>query len=474
MDCGEITTKIIDYKTRADALVDSLIDLKDVDQIVSDLDGLESHIAETLKVIDPNQLALRQELAKKLDVDYVGPIIGDRAAMAVTLRGEHILSSRDSVCQIFNIETGVAISDIYARITPFFQGIAWAEAHVSIQGVATIVKHSLINDQGETVYQFPTGMTILYESRDWEGSPIPVKTRPDHISYINRDGKHILKAARAKSFIFYDGVIWADNQGRQTLFDEDGKEVFTLPESFSMLDVYHNGYCLGFRIPTDGSKEAKVYKIDKKGRVEELDGIFVDAEWLNKTDRLDAKIHYENGLYYCWNKSEGYFTLRIDGSKTVYGKAGEGKKDWSLERVVNDRLFIMSLENGNDLVGLVVNTEGETPGNIMMTNKGDFVEDMMWFESFFDGKYYFLDRNGEKIGEGYDEVKDFSEGLAAVRDDRGWFFIDNKGKNNFLDKHKRFSALPDPVIQGFVGGVIQVEDEGEKYFIDRWGRRVFG
>jgi hypothetical protein len=81
-------------------------------------------------------------------------------------------------------------------------------------------------------------------------------------------------------------------------------------------------------------------------------------------------------------------------------------------------------------------------------------------------KYFFIDTKGRAVIDAskYEAALDFSEGLAAVRDGRGWGFIDKDGKETI---EPRFSAA-----MGFSEGLAPVQIGTLWGFIDRHGRIV--
>jgi hypothetical protein len=79
----------------------------------------------------------------------------------------------------------------------------------------------------------------------------------------------------------------------------------------------------------------------------------------------------------------------------------------------------------------------------------------------------FLDKRGKVIIPcKFDEVKDFSQGLAAARSDKIW---------GFLDKQGRWKIPPSfDLAQSFSQGFAGVKIGGKAGFIDRKGKMVFG
>lgn len=79
------------------------------------------------------------------------------------------------------------------------------------------------------------------------------------------------------------------------------------------------------------------------------------------------------------------------------------------------------------------------------------------------GDFVFIDRNGKTIYKA-EEAKDFSDGLAAVKTENGWNFIDTLGKEVFPDGFEKASS--------FNNGVAAVKKDGRWIVIDKDGRQI--
>lgn len=81
-------------------------------------------------------------------------------------------------------------------------------------------------------------------------------------------------------------------------------------------------------------------------------------------------------------------------------------------------------------------------------------------------KYFIIDRTGEIVIDAtkYSRVLPFSEGLAAVRSDRGWGFIDKRGQEIIRPQFAEVSS--------FSEGLAPVQVNGSWGFIDRQGQMV--
>lgn len=102
-----------------------------------------------------------------------------------------------------------------------------------------------------------------------------------------------------------------------------------------------------------------------------------------------------------------------------------------------------------------------------LVSVGSFHEGLAWVYSNADGKdqYGFIDRAGEiAIPIAYDDVNNFSEGLAAVKQKNTWGFIDKTGKIVIPCKYD--------AVLNFSDGLAAVMLNGKCGFIDKQGKEV--
>ncbi len=478
MTCEEITqhiTKIAEYKNHFDvAMSKDKLGIADAKDSRAKVDSL--FYDELKEFVDSDQLKLRQEIAKKLGQEYVSQVYDGQVVVGKIRKREKGLPDFKNCYTLIDPKGENEVkkeSPVYAfcQISSFFDGVAWArQTNGFSSGSEQKYVDSIIGMHGEFIYKFPQDHVFLSDIENWDGMPIAIKYKyssDKQRKYVNKKGD-ILDG----NFInhdFHDGVIWTLKNDRFTLIDTDGKVLAQLNDvKVDNVDIFHGDFCLAFYfLPNSSSRQVNV--MDKRGHITKLERIILDSEWFKKTDKLDLKLHYENGLYYGWNKEEGHFTFNVAGEKTVYG-------DNAVDHVFGNGLFLRWHWDEGQRTGYIENLEKEIPEPYrIVTKTGEFFcEGMLWFHDYIDGEYYFLNMKADRIGEGYLAVKDYSEGLAAVRDEQGWFFIDKQGRNPFANKNMRFHSLPDKDMQGYKGGVILVEDfYGKEFYIDKRGRQVF-
>jgi hypothetical protein len=81
------------------------------------------------------------------------------------------------------------------------------------------------------------------------------------------------------------------------------------------------------------------------------------------------------------------------------------------------------------------------------------------------GENRFLDDNGNSLNISFDEARQFSEGLAAVRRGDKWGYVDRAGGQALAFQYEDAST--------FSGGLAEVTKDGKSFFIDKAGEKIF-
>lgn len=216
---------------------------------------------------------------------------------------------------------------------------------------------------------------------------------------------------------------------------------------------------------------AKVKKYGEWYYVSQKEFAKTGSSHLYKYDKFqeDYNVVYENGKYYFIDEdgnmrgegyveayafSEGYAIVKKDGKYYFVDKdlnfKGEGYDDayafseGYAQVKKDDKEFYVSKK------------EFERTGSSRFYKFKKFQEG---FNIFYDnGKYYFIDKDLNFKGEGYDDAYDFSEGFAIVKKDNLWFFVD-----------KAFTLLGEGYdsIYGCDKGYAKVEKAGKKFYVSQ-------
>lgn len=224
-----------------------------------------------------------------------------------------------------------------------------------------------------------------------------------------------------------------------------------------------------------------------------------DKKWGIKFKDDDEAISYEYD--YIKNFSEGFFALNKDGKWGFISKDGKesipliydniGVLSEGLANVKRDGKFGYVDENGKEVIECSYYTaEPFEKGSAVISIKKDKGYGLLFGYINFTGKeivpcqydelirlkngysiagknykYYILDEMGEIIRE-YDYIREFSEGMAAVRNEDGKYgYIDDSGNELILCNYDEADI--------FSEGLARIELDGKCGYIDKNGNVVF-
>lgn len=330
--------------------------------------------------------------------------------------------------------------------------------------------------------------------------------------------------------------------GKWHFLDYNGKLLF---EPIELLDVlgYNEGY---FRVNVEFNKKPKWAIIDLYGNITVIDGInylfdfhngralvmkLIKKEksendtnssdeqvfgYINYQGKLVIPLIYEDatefseGLAFVKNKEvRGYIDTNNNLVIKMENAAGNQFKD-GLANINNRQFYLGAINKSGEIVipleyevlepfseGLAFAIKGDKIGFINQKGEFEFFVDGYAFKPFSDSmafigrlikqkiKWALINRKGEKITDYiFDDVKEFSEGVAPVRKDQRWYYIDRTGNEVLPNEYNYIDRFVDGLAwvslkngqRGYIDHsgnfVIQVP-EAQKYFDFRLKRRVY-
>ncbi len=304
-------------------------------------------------------------------------------------------------------------------------------------------KYSFVNESGVTLDK-------KYDSvQDYFGGLAAVEEKGKFF-HIDKEGNKAYKETYEDIRRFSNGLAAVKKHGAWRFIDEKGDDKFhsIFQEAWSFDD--------GIAVV---KKDDRYYYLDENGVTHPVGGFDYASKFTNgiANIRADGVYRQINRNYEPVSKSDAtgiYKSLSIlDDNGYSFASSFGGSKYFFVnekgERVDGDFDEVLSLSEG---IGLVKVKNEETK---------------------LDEYFYYDVENKQKIEieetEGYvnsfEEGKYFSEGLAAVKIDGKWQFIDKKGKLAIKEKFDD--------VMSFRGSVAKVEKNGESFFINKKGERVF-
>jgi|GEM_PF-6619182 hypothetical protein len=388
------------------------------------------------KLDNRHHFALRQRLAKKIGAEYVGDfhdglavarlMVSSRArAIYIDRTGETIIDHNFDEAQNFSEERAIAYRDGMGYVvdtagnvlTPAGIGAGYASDYYG--GVASFrdIERELrfIDRNGKDVdYPFHlSGSAAVVGNGIVSVDRVQGVIAKEYLKFYEKEGSET-KATVFDRVEFSEGMALARTPENKFHFiDESGKDIF--PEGFD--EAYH--FSDGVALVRQGSK---IFYIDKTGK--NVSG----KEFDTTTGTTGGFCSFRDGLA----------RLITQDDKTIFiDKSGERAFEGEWDRAVD-------FSEGAALVG-------DTRGGLLGRSQKYYVVDKSgrrispkfselnepWLNNKKNGMIrvkngsgekleYFIDEAGAVIGP-FIEARDFAEDFAAVKDKKGWYFIDKKG-----------------------------------------------
>ena len=443
MDCREITNRIGEISSRTSELARAF-DEENIDFLASEMPRIDQSASEILLQIDPFRVRERVKIAKKNGFKYVGKF---ENGCAIAKRGgsgpsEYLVN-----------EEGEVLRGPCEQILPFYKGrtIIIDQLRTFIYDLEQGVAKTYLNDK--YVFLRDTWSDGVIAANVVANQPMAGNIMTGSV-YINMDGEEIYQTELTSNLPrFNNGVLLRRKQDECIAYDQTGNEIKTLKKEDGYDQV--KDFSEDIAICSRKTSIASVYEIEllkKDGTITKTKLKTYTTSIRGFDDGYALAQDPENG-YYFFDKN-GDFVRNIPG--TFLGSDG---KLVCMKRMVKGKEVLSAFTPDRDLGDFAGgNSAGWGEGYAGVTDNSV--------------THYFLGEDGKKIGNesGYLEINTFSEGLAEVKDNQGWMYIDESNRNPFLDKDQRFKYAG-----CFREGVAQVKDiDGNAYYVDSRGRRVFG
>jgi WG containing repeat len=333
---------------------------------------------------------------------------------------------------------------------------------------------TIIDSTGAT-QKVPSNVKSLIDRNFNEGVVI-VSDGEDKMGIMDTKGKLVVPMEYSRITGFSDGLTSVSKDGKWGYMDKNGKVV--IPLKYNDATPFENGLAIVIL-------EDKSYLIDKAGKVLNKEPFHAaqtfkggaiaqsnNEKWalVDKTGKLVTAYKYAKfGSEYAFEEGR---VLTYSFDDKTYGLIGFDGKELTQPLytigLFNPTCNCAGVSDGKkigymDSKGKII-VPIEYDGNINFTT-GEGLLIVAQTKADYTYEKFFFDKSGKRIGDKkYDEIGNFSEGLAAVRKDDLWGFIDKTGKEVVPLKYSN--------VLDFSEGLAAVELNKKTGFIDAQGKEI--
>lgn len=372
---------------------------------------------------EPETERMTVETESSMTQEQPYPVLLDLAStesMDLTVYSEGIFSVYNGKAYGFLTETGEMISDYeYELAYPFSQGLSC---------VRKDGKYGFINTKGEVEIPF------IYDRANSFSEGLAYFETGGRYGFIDRKGEEVFLLDCDSISSYQEGFAYFSIDGKYGYLDRNGKEA--VPPGYDDADYFSDGIA---RVRKGGYFGA----IDTQGREvirAEYDDVVVDGPLI---------IVQTGNRYGCFDREGAVVLPAVYDFITLIPQ----KKACIVEK---DNRFGMVDYEGHIIIPVIyeeISCRGAFPDMIVvMRDQGKY--GFFHADEFSDGIY-------EKILFCYDEIGDYQDGLAVVRDGEKYGAVDREGKPVFDFRYDS--------IRLFKSGLAAVQ-KNEKYcLVDRDG-----
>lgn len=439
--------------------------------LLSDSDIIKEqrkNIAERLVLIresvdiwlDPNQIELRRELAKKGNYSFVGAPNEAGTFLAEKAGQRHLINSE-----------GKVLRELYSwKSQGSSMGVsAWQRKKDSkIPGVKNSVITFVDQATGKILGDYKTDhqLTDFSEGKGVVVEPVDNDPNAHTFEYISTNGKRAfrhpigdfskaIKFSEDRAVVSFRGTLsnivgyQGGNRGDDYFIDENGKQIGDKKYKCAF------GFSEGLAVVLDGDG---FYYIDRNCQPVFEHRIFESAGSF-KNGFAAVRI---NGLYGFINKQG---ELVVDCKYNNVNDFHEGRAvAWKTEN--GKKLEVVLDEDGNELALIESNVLGGSSGRENIFSNGFLVVSLKL------DMYVFCGRDGKIVfNKKFSRARSFSDGRARVS-------FDNPMHEYFIDTNGEVIAGPFSKAEDFEGGVAKVRHITEgifyrEFYIDKNGKEIF-
>ena len=304
---------------------------------------------------------------------------------------------------------------------------------------------ALVEVQGKTGYVDRTGKMVIplfegYAKSFSEGLAAAIK-RGYKYGYIDKTGKYVIPPHFDEVASFHEGIAAVGTERRYGYINQQGS--YVIPPRLSITTTFKDGLAI-----VGGTKYSI---IDKTGKAVSQAFNYIDDP---SEFRVTYTLEFKDGL----------MKVGMGGSHCRFGGIRDGK--WGYIDRAGKLVIPLKLDNANDFY------EGRAEMFYATSSYEDATGPYEAESCSREGKWGYIDKQGNNVIPGkFDEVRDFSEGMAAVRIGKRWGYINLEGEMVVPPRFQESSnGQPSKFSEGLVSVVMpQTQKSG---YIDKNGQFV--
>ncbi|MFY9224631.1 MAG: WG repeat-containing protein [Blastocatellia bacterium] len=293
---------------------------------------------------------------------------------------------------------------------------AFCESRARVQETVDAYHQYFIDEMGNRICNEPS--IVCRDSYFSEGLA-SVRDKTHKIGYIDRQGKLAIACSFQQVTEFADSVAWV-------------------------------------RYPLSSCMRELFYLIDKAGNKVTDEPFLAVNDFVDGVAGVQIPTFKFKGKRLCLEAYDCYYVI-IDSK----GNQLSENKFAYVEQFAGNVAIAYRQDNKQ----IFINKQGEQISKNAYEGLGTISNGICSLPLADQSKAYYIDTYENQISKAYDEANPFSEGLACVREQGKYFFIDCRGEEVFAESFDKAKSFDE--------GVAQVQKGQEVFYIDHTGEKVF-
>lgn len=257
--------------------------------------------------------------------------------------------------------------------------------------------------------------------------------------FINKNGQEITPPIYSKAYDFSDGLAKVQRKGKRKVEFIDTRGRVVIPEKHYNRQVgeFKNGF-------------AWVKNKGKYGFINRKGSLVISYKFRKVGD-------FYNGAAPAQEYKKRLWGLINDKGKWLI------KPKYQIIEAFSPQGYAKVTKNSRSRRWGIISTKGEEVVPIKYRKIEDFAPGIYLALDAQNKQVLLSQETGAEISKAYDKVEDFYEGLALVKLDKRYGYINEKGEEIIAVRYKKAS--------GFYKGYAQAEDDSSRFYINKQGQK---